>query len=169
MPWGRPGAVHALYHGDMVQTVSSRRVRRALSGILLVVCGCQRYVELGNSPAVTRGDVRLTVSDETASVQYGAIGSNVRQVEGKVISATDSAITLSVTSVQRRTGFGETWNGESVSIPRSSIVMVEGRQLSLSRTIATVGAVVAGSFAARGAIGGGEGTGSNVKKPGGGN
>src|SRR3954469_21787505 len=100
-------AVHALYHGDMVPTVSYRRVRRALSAVLLVVCGCQRYVELGNSPAITRGAVRLTVSDETGSVQYGAIGSNVRQVEGKIISANDSAITLSVTAVQRRTGFGE--------------------------------------------------------------
>jgi hypothetical protein len=161
--------VRALYHGDMVRTVSSRRVRRALSAMLLVVCGCQRYVELGNSPAVTRGDVRLTVSDETASVQYGAIGSNVRQVEGKIISASDSAITLAVTSVQRRTGFEESWNGESVSIPRTSIVLVEGRELSFSRTLATVGAVVAGGLAARGAIGGGEGSGSAVRKPGGGN
>ena len=161
--------MHALYHGDMVQTVSSRRVRRALSGILLVVCGCQRYVELGTSPAVTRGDVRLTVSDETASVQYGAIGSNVRLVEGKIISASDSAVTLAVTSVLRRTGFGENWNGESVTIPRRSITMVEGRRLSLSRTFATVGAVVAGSFAARGALGAGEGTAGGVRKPGGGN
>jgi hypothetical protein len=111
----------------------------------------------------------LTVSDETASVQYGAIGSNVRQVEGKIISANDSAISLSVTSVQRRTGFGESWNGETVSIPRSSIVMLEGRQLSVSRTLASAAAIVAGSFAARGAINGGEGTAGGVKKPGGGN
>ena len=169
MPPQSPGTVRALYHADMVLTVSSRRVRRALSAVLLVVCGCQRYVELGNSPADTRGDVRLTVSDETASVQYGAIGSNVRQVEGKVISANDSAVIVAVTSVQRRTGFGESWNGESVSIPRRSIVMLEGRQISFSRTLATVGAVVAGSFAARGAMAGGEGTAGGVKKPGGGN
>jgi hypothetical protein len=153
----------------MEQSVSSRRVRLALSAVLLVVCGCQRYVELGNSPAVTRGDVRLTVSDETASVQYGSVGSNVRQIEGKVISANDSAITLSVTRVQRRTGFGESWNGESVSVPRRAVVMLEKREVSVSRTLATFGAVVAGSFAARGAINGGEGTGSGVKKPGGGN
>ena len=169
MAAGSFAGVRALYHGGMVLTISYRRVRRALSAVLLVVCGCQKYVELGNSPAVTRGDVRLTVSDETAPLQYGAIGSNVRQVEGKVISTTDSAITLSVTSVLRRTGFGEAWNGETVSIPRTSIVMIESKQLSVSKTLATVGAVVAGSFAARGAINGGEGTGSGVRKPGGGN
>jgi hypothetical protein len=111
----------------------------------------------------------LTVSDETASVQYGAIGSNVRQVEGKVISVNDSAVIVAVTSVQRRTGFGESWNGESVTIPRRSIVMLEGRRISLPRTLATVGAVVAGGIAARGAANGAEGTTGGIKKPGGGN
>ena len=163
------GRARGLYHGDMAPAVSSRLVRRALSTTLLVVCGCQRYVELGNSPALTRGDVRLTVSDETASVQYGAIGSNVQQVEGSIISATDSAVTLSVTSVTRRTGLAENWAGESVAIPRRAITVVEARQLSFPRTLATLGAMVAGGFVARGAMSGGDGNSSGVKKPGGGN
>lgn len=145
-------------------------VNRTLWIAALLGCGaCQRYVELGSVPSALEGDVRLTLLDDRSGISYGAIGSSVRQVEGTVLSASDSAISLSVTDVTRANGFDESWPGETVTIPRQDVAAVEGKRLSFPRTLATIGAVVAGSFVARGAINGAEGSGSGVRKPNGSN
>ena len=159
-----------VYDAAMKQTVSPFDVRRAFfSAALVVCCGCSRYVDLGNTAPVPGGDVRLTLSMRAYEVAYGPIGSAVRQIEGKLLSAGDSTIEMGVTGVTRTTGFDETWSGEHVSVARSNITSIESKRLSVPRTLGTLGAVVAGSFVARGAIGGGEGTSSGIKKPGGGN
>ncbi|MDQ6769793.1 MAG: hypothetical protein M3Z54_07385 [Gemmatimonadota bacterium] len=148
----------------------SPTVKRAVGLAALVVCGgCANYVLVSDAPSTASGDVRLTLSENAAGTSYGPIGSSVRQVEGTVVAANDSAISISVASVVRRTGLGESWSGEMVSIPRRSISSTEAKRFSFSRTLATVGAVVAGGLVARTAIGGGESTGSGAKKPGGGN
>ena len=164
------GCVLDVYDAAMKQTVSTFDVRCAFfSAALLVCCGCSRYVELGNTAPVPGGDVRLTLSMRAYELAYGPIGSAVRQIEGKLLSADDSTIEIGVTGVTRTTGFDEAWSGEHVSVARSNITSIESKRLSVPRTLGTLGAVVAGSFVARGAIGGGEGTSSGIKKPGGGN
>lgn len=161
---------HDVYDAAMMRSLSTSDVRRALSFAAVVVCcGCSRYVELGNTAPVPGGDVRLTLSMRAYEVAYGPIGSAVRLIEGKLVSAGDSTIEIAVTGVTRTTGFDETWSGQQVSVARSNITSIESKRLSVPRTLGTLGAVVAGSFVARGAIGGGEGTSSGVKKPGGGN
>jgi hypothetical protein len=136
---------------------------------LLLCCGCQHYIDIGNTSPAPAGDVRVTLSDRGGSVSYGAIGSGVRQLEGKIESVGDSTIAIAVTSVVRQMGFDETWPGATVSIPRRDITRIESRRLSMPRTLVTIGGFIAGSIAIGGAINGGEGTSSGLKKPGSGN
>ncbi|MDQ6689931.1 MAG: hypothetical protein M3Z18_05435 [Gemmatimonadota bacterium] len=150
--------------------MKSPTVKGALGLVVLVLCGgCANYVLVSDAPSTASRDVRLTLSENAAGTSFGPIGSSVRQVEGTVVAANDSAISIAVANVVRRTGSDESWSGELVSIPRRSISSMEAKRFSFSRTLATVGAVVAGGLIARTAIGGGESTGSGAKKPGGGN
>jgi hypothetical protein len=124
---------------------------------------------MGPGAPVPGGDARLTLSDRGASASYGAIGSGVRQVEGKIQSVDDTTIAIAVTEVTRQMGFDETWPGATVSIPRRDITRIESKQLSMPRTLVTVGGLIAGSLAVSSAINGGEGTSTGLKKSGGGN
>ena len=139
------------------------------ASVVLTTGACQRYVEVPAAPRSPTGAVRITLTEDAASMPLGPIGSSVRQVEGRVLSVTDSAVSLSVSQVMRRTGFQEQWQGETVSLPRRTISVLEKQEFSVRRTFATVGAIIAGSFLTRGLINGGESTGTPGRKPGGGN
>jgi len=135
------------------------RVAAVIAGI-----GCSRYVELGTVSPVPGGDARLTLSMRSSETGYGPIGSAVRQIEGKIISLSDSTIDMAVTGVTRVTGFSESWSGQKVSVARSNITSIEAKKLSMPRTLGTLGAFVAAGFVAHGAMGG-EGTSTGVGKP----
>jgi|KBSMisStaDraftv2_1062788.scaffolds.fasta_scaffold1327629_1 hypothetical protein len=154
----------------MVKIMSPREILRASRiGVLLVCCACQHYIDMGAAAPVPAGDARLTLSDHGSSVQYGAIGSGVRQVEGKIQSVDDSTIAIAVTGVARQMGFNETWPGATVKIARSDVTRVESRKLSMPRTLVTIGGFIAGGLAVTSAINGGESTSSGLKKSGNGN
>lgn len=136
---------------------------------LLLCCGCQHYIDLGSAPPAPAGDARLTLSEHGGSISYGAIGSGLRQVEGRIQSVNDTAIAIAVTKVVRQMGFDETWPGATVSIARRDVTRIESRKLSVPRTLVTIGGLIAGTVAVGGAIASGEGTGTGIKKQGSGN
>ncbi|HEY4732906.1 MAG TPA: hypothetical protein VIH53_00015 [Gemmatimonadaceae bacterium] len=136
---------------------------------LLLCCGCQHYIDLGPAAPVPTGTARLTLSDHGSALSYGAIGASVRQVEGKITSFDDTVIAIAATSVVRQNGFEETWPGATVSIPRRDVTRIESKSLSVPRTFAALGGLIAGSIAVSGAISNGEATSSSLKKPGSGN
>jgi len=148
-----------------------RRLTRSsatfLLGLLLATGACQQYVELGVPTPVANTDVRLTLSDSGGNAAYGPLGSSLRQIEGRATSVSDSSIRMLVTGVTRKTGYDESWGGDPVAVPRSYIVSVEKRTLSVPRTLATVGAVIAGSFFLGSALNHGETTSGTINKPGG--
>ena len=159
-----------MYDGDMLPIAPTRMLSRASRlAALLICCGCQHYIDLGAGAPIPGGDARLTLSDHGAAVSYGAIGSGVRQMEGKIQSVDDTAIAIAVTSITRQLGYDETWPGATVSIPRRDVTRIEARHLSISRTLATLGGFIAASLAVSSAINGGEGTSSGLKKSGSGN
>ena len=134
------------------------RLAAVIAGI-----GCSRYVELGTISPVAGGDARLTLSMRSSQVTYGPIGSAVRQIEGRIVSVSDSTIDVAVSGVTRTTGFRESWTGQKVSVARNNVTSIEAKQFSVPRTLGTLGAVVAAGFVARGAMGG-EGTSTGVGK-----
>ena len=140
-----------------------QRVARLAAVILSI--GCSRYVELGSVSPDPGGDARLTLAMRSSEVTYGPIGSAVRQIEGKIVSVSDSTIGVAVTGVTRSTGFSESWSGQQVSVARSNVTSIEAKQLSMPRTLGTLGAFVAAGLVAHSAIAAGEGTSSGVKKP----
>jgi len=112
-------------------------------------------------------DVRLTLSDSGGNAAYGPLGSSLRQIEGRTTAVNDSSVRMLVTGVTRKTGYDESWGGDPVAVPRSYIVSVEKRKLSVPRTLATIGAVIAGSYFVGSALNHGETTSGTINKPGG--
>ena len=158
------------YDANMKPIAGATRYSRLLVIGAVVVCsGCQRYVAVQQSPRQPAGDVRITLTDDATYVQRTPLGSNIRQLEGRVLQVNDSSVAIAVTELTRRAGLSESWHGETVVVPRRDVALLEKQTLSVPRTLATVGAMLAGSFAVRRGLNTGESTNTRTPKPGGGN
>lgn len=76
----------------------------------------------------------LDLNDQ-GRVAYGErIGSSVREVEGTVESASDTAYVLSITSVRYLNGRSDKWAGERFAFAPEYVSRVRQREFSRSRT-----------------------------------
>ena len=143
---------------------------KPLAIVLLVPCfACQKYVPVDIAPPAVGSEVRVSLNEAAASNSFERIGSRVRQAEGKLVGATDSTLALGVTDVTRANGLEDSWNGDTVVFHRFQIASVERRQISRSRTLLSLGALVVGGIVAHAGLRGGDGPVVGQPKPGGGN
>lgn len=154
--------------------MASRHVRlRVLSGLglaaLTVLAGCYGYVPRSSATSIRAGRVvRIELTDSGVVALTSQVGPGVYRLEGKLTSATDSAVTIAASTLtSRRTNVEQFWNGEPITIPRSAIELLQERSLSKSRTAgfvalalgAVIGTVVAFDASGYGSAGGGRGGG----------
>ena len=124
---------------------AGHRLRRAGCLFLVVLGGCYRYTPTTDSPAAA-ADVRLHLSADGARAAAPVIGEGVTSVTGRVLSATESELVLTVSETagaDRRVS----WAGERITLPRSSVTGIERRSLDRWRTVG-VGAVGIGAVGA---------------------
>ncbi|HYS70667.1 MAG TPA: hypothetical protein VEM14_10535 [Gemmatimonadaceae bacterium] len=125
--------------------------------VLLLPClACQRYVPADLTPPARGSEVRVSLNADAASNSFERIGSRVSQAEGRLLGATDSTLALSVTGVTRANGLEDVWNGDTVVFHRFQIATVERRQVSRSRTLLSLGALVVGGIVAHAGLRGGD-------------
>lgn len=72
------------------------------------------------------------------------MGELVERVDGSLVSATETAITLSVTRIRSLRGTHAIWAGEQVEIQREGIRGFHERQFSRGRTVLLTIGVIAG-------------------------
>jgi hypothetical protein len=96
------------------------------------------------------------------------LGPSVGAVEGRVLAADDSALTLAVLLTRRRDGVESFWRGERVTVARGQVAWLGTRSLARGRSALLAGAVVAGAALAAGTLSGGLGGGPPVGGGGGG-
>lgn len=94
-------------------------------------------------------ETRLVVDlNDRGRVAYGErIGSSVREVEGIVESASDSAYVLRISTVRYLNGRTDKWAGERFSFAPANLANVRQREFSRSRTT-VLGAVLAAALTA---------------------
>jgi hypothetical protein len=112
---------------------------------MLVGAGCYRYVPFEHPGPSTPVSAALT---DRGSVELSeAIGPSAVRIDGRLISITDTTLSLAVSKVRFRNGNANVWSGEAVTVPRTYIATLQERQFSGGRTtvLSTVvlGAVVA--------------------------
>lgn len=113
------------------------RTWRRWTALLLVgvlsLNACYATFPVDGKPAP---DTRLVLDlNDRGRVAYGErIGSSVREVEGIVESASDSAYVLRIHSVRYLNGRSDKWAGERFSFAPENIARVRQREFSRSRT-----------------------------------
>lgn len=125
--------------------------RRAAGVILLTVHlgGCFRYVPVGGTPVPAGSVVSVAVNDRGRVALADEIGPGVMKVHGRFIESTDSAIVLSMSSVEfMDLGVAVRMNEERVQVPREFVTELREKRLSRSRTWLTVALIGAGLVAA---------------------
>ncbi|GLC25651.1 hypothetical protein [Roseisolibacter agri] len=147
----------------------SARATRTLLATLLVMAspaaGCRSYAPVtpgdGNAGRVVR--VRLT--PDGGSALASTIGPRGTALEGTLVTADDSTVTMDVRAVTREGGDDERWPAERLRVARRGVAGVDVVRTSVKRSALLAGGVVAGLLLLRAALGGSE---SVVRVPGGG-
>jgi hypothetical protein len=116
--------------------------------VVTTLSGCysQARVDAGSPPPVG-AEVAAEITDQGRVALADSLGPSPRRVEGRLVSASDSAITLAVTGVRSQRGDRTPWAGERVTLPRSSFSGITERRLSVARSV-IAGAVAVGGLVA---------------------
>ena len=149
---------------------------RAVGATALALCnavsvGCYRYTPIdAEAPPALGTEVRVRLTDAGAVALAPLVGNRVELVDGRLVSAADTAVTLSVMTTTDRLGNEAPWRGEEVAIPRAMFTGLEQRTLDRGKSY-LVGGITAGvvaavgiAFSVAGGGGGGKGTSTGTPK-----
>jgi hypothetical protein len=115
-----------------------------LLATLWTVAGCYRATPIQGVETDVGAPVRVQLTDQASFELTPLIGNGIVRADGRLVSASDSALTLSLTNVVARNGIETTWKGEQVTIKRTGVARVDRRELDRRRSwLAGVGGVAA--------------------------
>jgi hypothetical protein len=111
--------------------------------------GCYSYTRIDGTPAAVPvgAEVAAEITDQGRVALADSLGPSPDRVEGRLITAGDSSITLAVSAVSALRGDRTKWTGERITLPRSSYSRLAQRRLSKGRT-ALAGLIVAAAVVA---------------------
>lgn len=129
----------------LIDAITSKRLVAILVAMSFVPTACSSY--LPSSTPVTHADatLRFSLTEDARGEQFGALGSQLLSVEGKVRSTNDSAITIAVSEVARVAADNQSLDGETVTIPLRYIGKVEQKRTQVARSALLAGAILAGA------------------------
>jgi len=138
-----------------------------LTGTLLA--GCYTYrplpsVDAAMPPPGHKIEVQLTTAG--ASALANQVGPDILYVDGTVVSADSSGLTLAVTRSVSARRLETDWKGEHVTLPREDIASMGERKLSVGGTALLGGLAGGGLVAAYALLGGSGGSSANAPPPG---
>jgi hypothetical protein len=126
--------------------VIAKSLWKPVAVLPLVLAGCYKYVPADHAQLAPATPVSVELSDRGTVNVASKLGTSVVVLEGSIMNATASSLTLALESVRRR---GESavanWNGESVTLSSDEIAQVSRKELSRSRTLVASTALVAAS------------------------
>jgi hypothetical protein len=139
-------------------------------GFLPVLAGCYAYLPVATLQPAPGTNLSLVLSDEGRMQSVRQVGPYTMRIEGELLQATPEDFVVAVSDVVDIRGTRSKWTGESVSLPRSYVMMTYEKQFSRSKTVLLATAVAGGIvaiFASRNLLGlGGSGnTGTTPPDP----
>jgi hypothetical protein len=123
----------------------ARVFRLILFGVCVAGCYTLQPARGGLPPVGSR--VAFDVTDSGRVALGGAMGPEIAQVEGRLVSKEDTAYVLAVSAIRLLRGGEQVWAGEQVRLRRSHVGSAYVRRFATGRSIA-VGTTVVGGFAA---------------------
>lgn len=119
--------------------------RLCLIACALFLCvGCYFHSVVREASPEPGSAVLVTLSQDSDPRLITLIGSNAYTVDGRVLPSTRDSLTLALSHVTRVGGHVEPWHGEHIAFPKTMVLGVERRRLSVPATAALVGGVMVG-------------------------
>lgn len=143
---------------------------RHFAPVLCVLCACYESVPVELGRVEPGSKVRISLTDAGADSLARYLGPGVETIDGKLVSTSETGVSLAVTSVAMRSGQDQYWKGETVVIPRSSLATVQARRVNKPKSLLLGGVFVVALATLRlSGVGGGNGggRGGNPPPPGG--
>lgn len=114
------------------------------AGLLAMQIGCYSYLPLQTSMPATGRRIAVVLNDRGRALVSEKLGSAMDKVDGLLVSAGESSVTLEVYRTTDLRGNEASWTGEKVQLPKDGITGYQERQLSKKRTTLLVAGVVVG-------------------------
>src|SRR6476661_9368442 len=118
-------------------------MKKKILGALLL-CGCYTYRNESVGDAALLTPIRVELTDEGSQEITKQVGPRGMMLEGVLAARTDSDLVFDVSALTRTNGAEETWHGERVTVPASSVSRIQRRQFSVLNTGLFVAGIVAG-------------------------
>ena len=141
---------------------------RYLAPVLCLLCACYESVPIELSRVTPGTKIRISLTDAGADSLARYLGPGVETIDGKLISSTETGVSLSVSQVAMKSGQDQFWKGETVVIPRYSLATVQARKINKPKSLLLGGVFVVALASLRlsGVVGGnGGGRGGGVGGP----
>ncbi len=116
-------------------------------GFLPVLVGCYTYLPVATLQPAPGTNLSLVLSDEGRMQSVRQVGPYAMRIEGELLQATPEDFVVAVSDVVDIRGTRSKWTGESVSLPRSYVMMTYEKQFSRSKTVLLATAVAGGIVA----------------------
>ena len=113
---------------------------------LFLLCGCYTYSNTAVSDAAIMAPVRVQLTEEGSQELTKQVGPRGSMLEGAITAKSESTLVFGVTALTRANGVEETWHGERVTVPTSSVSRIQLRKFSPLNTGLFVAGIIAGGF-----------------------
>jgi hypothetical protein len=113
---------------------------------LLLLCGCYTYSNTGVGDAAIMAPVRVQLTEQGSQELTNQVGPRGSMLEGLLTAKSESTLVFGVTALTRTNGVEETWHGERVTVPTSSVSRIQLRKFSPLNTGLFVAGIIAGGF-----------------------
>lgn len=113
----------------------------------LVLSGCYSYSTALSDQPTPGTELAVTLNDRGRVGLEPLLGPEVWQVEGSLVAADDSTVTLRMAKTSTLEHTEMHWAGETVTLRKDYLRSMMGRQFSASRTIILAGTATAGVVA----------------------
>jgi hypothetical protein len=121
-------------------------VKPGVVGVLLLLSGCYTYRNTAVGEAALMAPVRVELTEEGSEEITQQVGPRGSMLEGVLTAKSESALVFGVTALTRTNGVEETWRGEHVTVPRSSVSRIQLRKFSAFNTGLFIAGLVAGGL-----------------------
>ena len=105
--------------------------------------GCYTYVPVAGRGVPVTGDGRVVLNDAGTAAMTGALGPNVREIDGIILRATADSVVMTVAQTTTTSRERFTSTGVTVAIARPLVQDISARTFSRKRSLTFGAAVVA--------------------------
>jgi len=113
---------------------------------LFFLCGCYSYRNTAVSDVALMAPVRVELTEEGSQQITNQVGPRGTTLEGVLTSKSESSLVFGLAALTRANGVEETWHGERVTVPRSSVSRFQLRKFSALNTGLFIAGLVAGGY-----------------------